>query len=204
MRTAIVLILFGCGCYGPDPAKIRITCDSDTGCQSGMTCQAGFCQPIADLAIAPGLMDAAAPDLLGDLATPTSFCAAGGGFGFGPKTSGCPGTFSAGGADAVCKNPAKPCASSTGLDLLKCNGTSGFFLGNQPGYWLGTKPSEACGAAASNQIFFGCGAGGRAGVAKCGGFDKVVDVGTSLTSTTGQLKDTSNTDPAQGVLCCLP
>ncbi|WP_233206374.1 hypothetical protein [Haliangium sp. UPWRP_2] len=154
--------------------------------------------------MAPALMDAAAPDLLSDLATTTSLCAAGGGFGFGPKVSGCLGTFAAGGADAICKNPARPCANNTGLDLPLCNGTSGFFLSNQPGYWLGTKASEACGAAASNQIFFGCGAAGRAGVAKCGGFDKVIDVGTSITSTTGQLKDASNTDPTQGVLCCLP
>lgn len=204
MRNVLLLVLFGSACYAPDPDKIRITCDSDAGCPSGMTCQGGFCQHIADLAAMPPPSDASMADLSADQASPTTFCASGGGFRFGPKASGCPSMFAAGGAASVCKSPAMPCSSSSGIDLANCNGTPGFFLADQPGYWLGMKASEACGASALNQIFFGCGAGGRSGVAKCGGFDKVIDVGTSITSSSGQLKDSSNSDATQGVLCCLP
>lgn len=190
-------------CYAPNMDLVRISCEGDGGaCPSGKTCLSGLCQDPPDLSM--GQLDASTAEMSSsDLATNT-ICANLGQVSFGAKAAGCPGTFPKGGAAGQCKSPAAPCISASGIDLTKCNSAPGFFTSSQPGYWLGTMASEACGAAASNQILYGCGSSGRAGVAACGSFGRVIDLGTSLKSNTGQLADASNSDPLQGVLCCLP
>lgn len=107
-----------------------------------------------------------------------------------------------GGADMIapagCKNPGAILVP----DLAACNSLPGFFAADQSAYWMGTMSQETCGNALANQLFYGCGNAGRAGVKMCGGFPKVIDLGTGWTSTNGTLAQAMNTNPAYGVLCC--
>ena len=87
-------------------------------------------------------------------------------------------------------------------DQATCNAVAGFFVADQPAYWMGTMSQETCGTAISNQLLYGCGAAGRAGNKLCGGLTRVLDLGAGWTSSNGTLTNAANTQASQGVLCC--
>lgn len=98
---------------------------------------------------------------------------------------------------AGCKNGgAKP------IDSASCDSVPNFFAADQAAYWMGTMPQETCGTAIFNQLLYGCGAAGRAGAKNCGGFKRVIDLGSGWSSANGTLAQAANTNPMHGVVCC--
>lgn len=97
-----------------------------------------------------------------------------------------------------CKNPGGLAVP----DATACSTLAGFFAADQPAYWSGMMSQETCGTSLVNQVLYGCGAAGRAGVKLCGSFPKVIDLGTSWSSFNGTLAQAANSNPAHGVLCC--
>lgn len=120
----------------------------------------------------------------------------------GTNAVGCPGVFSAGQARSRCATGYVPCSSATSVDTTKCNQEPGFFMADQAAYWAGSMSFETCASALTNQLIYGCGSGGRAGAQMCGGFPKVIDLGSGVTSANGTLDQAANTNPSYGVLCC--
>lgn len=112
------------------------------------------------------------------------------------------------GSDAATPQPdmaVSGCKTAIGVaitDQAACDSVAGFFAADLPAYWMGTMAQETCGTASSNQLFYGCGGAGRAGVRKCGGLPRVIDLGSGWTSSNGTLMNAANTQAAQGVLCC--
>lgn len=113
-----------------------------------------------------------------------------------------------GGPDAATSQPdmaVSGCKTALGVpiaDSAACDSVAGFFAGDISAYWMGTMSQETCGTAISNQLFYGCGGAGRAGVKKCGGLPRVIDLGSGWTSSNGTLANAANTQASQGVLCC--
>jgi len=112
------------------------------------------------------------------------------------------------GSDAATPQPdmaVSGCKTAIGVaiaDQAACDSVAGFFAADIPAYWMGTMSQETCGTAGSNQLFYGCGGAGRAGVKKCGGFPRVIDLLAGWTSSNGTLANAANTQASQGVLCC--
>ena len=184
MRLAMLVILFLAGCYQPDPTKIEVVTDGPAGSpeDASTTADSG---PNADLAMPP------------------SGCTGGGGVRLGAAW-GCLGPFTVGNAAGLCRAGCSLCQDATGITA--CSTTPKFYAGKSSGYYIGSKASETCGASAVNQLLFGCGSAGRGSTKMCGGFAQVTDVGggSAWTSADGTLSSASNSDPAQGVLCCCP
>jgi hypothetical protein len=87
-------------------------------------------------------------------------------------------------------------------DSAACSAMAGFGAADQPAFWNGTMSQETCGTSLGNQLFYGCGVAGRAGVKKCGSFPNVIDLGTSWSSSNGTLAQAANSNPQHGILCC--
>lgn len=169
---SITLSVFLAGCFQPDPSKVTIICSSDAPGQ----CPEGQRCLNGQCGVAdPAVSDAGPVDSGSDAATPQPDMAVAG------------------------------CKTAIGVpvaDSAACDSVTGFFVADQPAYWMGTMSQETCGTAISNQLFYGCGAAGRAGAKKCGGLPRVIDLGSGWTSSNGTLANASNTQASQGVLCC--
>ena len=171
-------------CYDPDLSKVRIITDD-------------LAPPTDAAADAAADAGTAGPDL-----QPVG-CRNGAGIAIG-TARGCMGAFPKGQAAMLCSPNWSICRFSTQVDTAACAAAPAFFAADVPAFWGGVMSSEVCGTAVGNQLLYGCGAAGRAGYAKCEGFLKVIDLGTSWASPNGTLAQASNTDATQGVLCCPP
>jgi|JI10StandDraft_1071094.scaffolds.fasta_scaffold71262_6 hypothetical protein len=168
------------GCFQPNTDLVKIICADPGQCPEGQTCvlnageQQGICAAAGDMAMATPT------DGGTDAATDGSSPA--------PDMS----------VPLGCKNPGAVAVP----DATACSMLVGFFAADQPAYWVGTMSQETCGTALGNQLLYGCGAVGRAGVKLCGSFPKVIDLGTNWSSSNGTLAQAANTNPAHGILCC--
>ncbi len=208
--TLTVPFLILSACFNPDLSRVTILCSQSGECPDGRSCVDGRCAPPAgvmdDMSVATvdggdlGVPDGGAADF----AAPLLGCKGKGAKFVGPKARACPGAFPAGGAAAQCSDGAVPCTKYASVDAAACSGLGSFFVADVPAYYFGSMSNETCGTSLGSQLFYGCGTAGRPGVQKCMGFQRVIDLGTSLTSSNGSFSQLANQDPAQGVLCCLP
>lgn len=207
MRIALAAVVVVAGCFRPDESKIKILCGNPADCPEGQACVEGICgpQPDADLAGT----DAAFQDFAGvptDLASPAG-CTAGKGLYAGPRATACPGTFDPGQARGRCAAPWQVCAMAANVDLQAAGKLAGFFVADQPAYWLGARSAVTCGTSTSQQLFYGVGSSADTvqGTRKCGGFPTELEVGNGWkSSANGTLDQARNTNAADGVLCCSP
>lgn len=160
------------------------------------------------------ICDGAPCDTLGDLATqsdaaaaldmaPIQGCANGAVATYlGPNVTGCAKAFAKGEARQLCQNGWQVPTMAAGLDLTRCDAEAAWFSGDAPGYWVPTMTVEYCGTFTSQTLSHGCGKDGRAGIKKCGGFQRVLDTNVGgWDSSNGTLDNTSNNNPSRGVLC---
>lgn len=199
----LCLISLSGACIEPDYSKITVLCPAESPqCPSGMTCISGVCRPESSTD-GGTTTDGPAGDLAGaDMAT-ANLCPQGRDVVFG-NARGCPGSFSRGKASSQCPSGWAPCQNAAKVDLPTCKASGAFFAAAVSGYWLGMPSSESCGAAAGNQILFGCGTLGRSSTAQCGGLPRVIDVAGAWSTTDGTLATAALSDATQGVLCCPP
>lgn len=204
-RTLSLTFLAYSSCFNPDLSKVTIVCPSglSSDCPAGQVCQQGTCSVAADLS-------ASLADLAGDLAggkdgpAALAGCKQGGARAVGAKARACPGAFPTGGAAGQCSDGAVPCATYASVDAAACGALAGFFVADVPAYFFGSQSNETCGTSVANQMLYGCGTAGRAGVQRCMGFLRAIDLGAGFASSNGTLAQLGNQDPANGVLCCLP
>lgn len=195
--TLAFILLLVPSCFNADTSNTTILCPNGEQCPEGTTCLAGVCTASGSDA---GLSDQGSdgmPDQMSISGCKPGLTATAVGQAFA-----CSGSFSAGGASDQCASGWRLCGQLTQVDAAACAGLGGFFVADQPAYWLGTMSSEACGGASSNQLFYGCGRDGRAGTSKCGGFLSVIDLGTSFTSSNGSVARLANSRSDYGALCC--
>ena len=190
-------------CFNPDLSKVQIICGTgQPECPEGQKCSLEVCvAEVVDMSLLSDQTVVPVPDS----GTPPDLMLTGCKNAQGQKVGiawACPGAFSTGSAVGQCSANFAPCAAAAGIDLAACQRLAGFYVADQPAYWLGTMSQETCGTSLGNQLFYGCGSAGRAGSKNCGSFTVVADLGGSLKSSNGSLASLSNTDSAQGVLCC--
>lgn len=203
-RLGLAVILgLASSCY--NPSTVTLLCPSgQSDCPENQRCVDGLCTPdvggsdmtMADLTTTDG----GGP---GDLAQPGG-CKAGTAIVIGAKVRACQGTFGAGGASSLCGAGYSACLALSPSDTAACRNVPGFFVADQTAYFVGSPSNETCGNSLANQLIYGCGQTGTTGARQCGGFPVEVALGTSLKSPNGSFASLTNTDPNQGVLCCLP
>lgn len=205
-------------CYNPDLAGVHYSCDeANPYCPDGLDCIAGVCQkPGAD----PG-GSTDGPPPVADGGTTLVACRNPGGTDLGGGVFACPGVFNrarAGGqpvAAELCANGASICTSPRTADLQKCNGLAGFFGSTQParydGNGRGDPRNYSCQTTGNlgDVAVPGCGrlTNGQVVDKACGGFTRVLDCRqvTTWTCNSNTLDNNhDNTNPNDGVLCCLP
>lgn len=196
LSTAILSALIWSGCYNPNPDSFTVICPAESPqCPDGKVCVAGVC-------VVPDA-GASTDGSITDQAMPPGGCATGiAAKPLGMNAAGCPGVFSAGQARSRCGTGYAPCTAASSVNTATCNQETGFFMADQPVFWLGAMDSETCGTSIVNQLLAGCGSAGRAGTLRCGGFPKVIDLGNDVLSMNGSLDQTSNSNASYGVLCC--
>lgn len=200
-HTALLLALSGC--FQPDLTRVTVLCPSESpNCPTGMVCVGGVCMPPPEADGAVPVDGEVADATGGDSASSVMGCRGQGAVYLGPSATGCPGTFTAGGADGLCATGWASCTSAAGVDQMTCNTAGSFFAAEVPAHWVGTVDMEMCVGADFNQLLYGCGIGGRTGTAKCGGLPRVRDMSGAWSTPNGTLAGAKNDDPKQGVMCC--
>ncbi len=142
-----------------------------------------------------------------DAGTPQNGCSASAGaIAISPTVSACAGTFALGAARTLCKPGWVVPTAAAGIDLAACDRLSGWFSGDAPAYWVGVKSDERCGTGPRFQnLSYGCGSQGTAGIKMCGGFARSIDgYSNGWQTENGELDRTANTNPMRGVLCSKP
>ncbi len=207
-------------CYNPDLAGVHYSCDeANPYCPDGLECSGGVCQkPGSD----PGGTTDGPPPPPTDGGTAVAGCRYGGGTDLGAGVFACPGRFNpnrSGGlprASELCAAGASICSSPRTADMQKCNSLPGFFGSTQPARYdgngsRGSGSNYSCSSTNNqfNRAVAGCGrlANGQIADKACNGFTRVldctaVDPWTCYSSTLDDSHD--NTNPSDGVLCCLP
>lgn len=192
-------------CYNPQ--HVVIACPpTSPQCPDGQICVGQICVSNPDLAGSPD--DLSGIDPAADLSAGSPVCKAKNGTRLGPKAEACPGPFAKGAASSLCDTGYKPCTAAAGIDLVACAQLSGFYVADVPAYWMvSMQTGEVCNTSVANQLLYGCGSGpSRAGAQLCAGLPRVADIGSNgwVGGGNGTLAETSNSDNAQGVLCCRP
>jgi len=209
-------LLLGAACYSPNLSTVRYSCDeANPYCPDGLDCIGGVC-------LAPGSSNMAdGPPGGTDGGTSVAGCRYGGGTDLGGGVFACPGVFSptrangAPKASELCAMGASICSMPRTANLTLCNSLPGFFGSTQPARYSGggrgnpnnyscqstnngmDRAVPGCGRLTQNQVMD----------KSCGGFTRVLDCNnvTSWGCYSSTLDDShDNSNPADGVLCCLP
>ncbi len=211
-------LLFGVACYSPDLSAVRYSCDeANPYCPDGLDCVAGVC-------VKPGTStnNGDGPPVGGmDGGMSVAGCRYGGGTDLGSGVFACPGVFSptrangAPRASELCAQGATICSAPRSANLTACNALPGFFGSTQPARYNGGgrgNPSNYTCQSTNNgndRAVAGCGrlTNNQVMDKACGNWTRVLDC-TNVTSWqcySSVLDDNhENTNPADGVLCCLP
>lgn len=205
MNRLSLAVLGLAACY--NPSTVTLLCPAgQSDCPSDQRCVDGLCTP----RVVGGSDDMTLPDLAAtdsgvpaDLAQPAG-CKAGKAIVLGAKVRACQGTFPAGGGSALCAAGYSVCTTLSPSDVAACRNVAAFFVADQPAYFVGSPSNETCGTSLANQVMYGCGQAGLSGARQCGGFPVELALGSTLTSPNGSFTSLMNSDPNQGVLCCLP
>ena len=191
-------------CY--NPSTVTLLCPAgQSDCPVDQRCVDGLCTRVVGGTDDMSIIDLASTDgaTPADLAQPGG-CKAGKAIVVGAKVRACPGTFPAGGGSSLCGTGYSVCTTLTPGDISACRNVAAFFVADQPAYFVGSPSNEICGTSLANQVMYGCGQAGNTGARQCGGFPVEVALGASLMSPNGSFSSLANSDPSQGVLCCLP
>ena len=182
MRQLAIASLVLLGCY--KQPNVTIICDGSPCDQQEDLAWQSDAANVADMTPVQGCANGAIPTYLG------------------PNATGCARTFTTGQARQLCQNGWQVPTMATGVDLAKCDSVGAWFSGDAPAYWLANMTLETCGTSVSQKLSYGCGQDGRMGYKMCGGFQRVLDSNVSgWDSTNAALSNTSNNNPARGVLC---
>jgi hypothetical protein len=218
LALGTLALLFGVSCYSPDLSAVRYSCDeANPYCPDGLDCIGGMC-------VKPGSGNTNAdgpPASVSDGGATVAGCRYGGGTDLGGGVFACPGVFSptrangAPKASELCANGATICTMPRSANQTTCNALTGFFGAAVParynGGGRGNPSNYSCQSTNNGQdrAVAGCGrlTNNQVMDKNCSGFTRVLDC-TNVTSWqcySGTLDDNhENTNPSDGVLCCLP
>lgn len=221
LRSAFgtLALLFGVSCYSPDLSGVRYSCDeTNPYCPDGLECSGGVCVPPGG-----GNNNSDGPPASGpDGGMSVAGCRYGGGTDLGGGVFACPGAFNRNRnnglprASELCANGATICNTPRSANLALCNTLPGFFGSTQQARYDGSGSKNDpnnydCQASGGFQdrAVAGCGrlTSNMTADKNCGGFTRVLDCDAvqSWVCNSSTLDDShDNTNPSDGVLCCLP
>lgn len=199
-QLALFAVLLG-GCFSPGDPPLRCS-PEQPACPSGLVCSGVEC-------VAAGGDLGQAVDL-----SVVSLCADGKGQQLGTKGAWvCPGAFAFTKASGQCAPTAKLCADSGAITDTECTGLkTGFFITANWGTADSANPATSECNTGNNPFpsatgWFGCGAASVVTNKGCAGFRPFLKC-SSMTKLSCQglppltADSVSNTDPANGVICC--
>lgn len=231
MNKLVLCVAFMFGCFNPDLVKAMFKCDTTgRGCPQGLFClippetTVGTCvdpaklnDPTTDLSGTVVIVDLYQPppiDMGGsvdmrippDLSTPPSTCKAGGGIHIGDGIYACQGTWTYGGASALCTN--KVCTMLTATQKNNCDTNNGFYFISAGGSIDNTGNIYECLTFTPGRtaIFYGCGKAGLISASMCNGSQEYIQCSPTsnfnCTVDVTNIASTVSSGPQRGVLCC--